>query len=330
MAILFHQNMRNFGGGAAARNAAYNQQFAAITGGLGAAGPIAVAGFTEVTNDGAAATAFGPGGVGGGLCAALGVVHLANIACGITALANGPEYVAIGVNAGYAIQRVGRIFVNAEGYRNRISLFHDISPALAPTLHWRDSVYYDATNDYRGVVYVIVQVAVGVNIAVGFLHNTYTLDEQAALVMTSLPHMMALMGEGIPARLGNPPIPAIACAEKYIGGDFNVGVRSPRGTARIGFCYAYSNWLMMAPPIPGGAAAYVPPPPPPAFVPGGTLWRGNLYDYWYSSNDPNVAPAAPLVVPVPSVDGGTLDSVTGVLAGSHNMSDHCAIGLQII
>jgi hypothetical protein len=325
MSMIFHQNMFVFGGGAPARNAAYNQQFGAITAGLGAAAPIIVAGFTEVTNNGAAATAFGPGGVGGGLCAALGVNFLANIACGATALANGPEYIAIGVNAGYAIQRVGRIFLDATG--RGVFLYHDISPANPPTAGWCNSVYYNATRDYRGLVYVIIQNA-GINIAVGFLHNMYSFTDQRSLVMGKLPFMMGMMGAGIPARFGVPAIPPLVCATKYIGGDFNVPSRLRRSRT-YGHCYPYEIGLMAAPPIPGGAAFYVAPPPPPAFVPGGTLWRGNLYDYWFSRINPLGVPPAGFIIPVPSVYGDTMDSVTGVLGGSNNMSDHCGIGLRI-
>ncbi|MFN5972189.1 MAG: hypothetical protein ACK47N_20285 [Microcystis sp.] len=324
MAVLFHQNMRRFGGAAPVRNAHYNAAFGQILAALGAAAPVAVAGFTEVCNNGAAATAFGPAGVGGGLCAALGVNHIGNIACGQTALAGGPEYIAIGVNVAYPVVSVGRIFLNSSGCS--ISLIHDISPAIPLTAVWCNQVPSGATPDYRGLVYVVIAIA-GVNVAVGFLHNLYTLEAQRILVMGQLPHMMNMMGNAIPG-----------IAAKYIGGDFNVQAPPPpyrRGTARIGYIYLYSNGLAGAPltlaGVPGLAVPPPAPPPPPPFTALGTTWAGNLYDYWFSTIDPApVAPAppVPLILPAPGLHGITLDTAAG--AGAANqMSDHCAIILQI-
>ncbi len=134
MSLLFHQNMRRFGGGNVVRNFAYAGTFNAIQGTVGAA-EIEVAGFTEVTNNGAAAGAFGPDG----LCDALGVVHLANIACGETALANGKsEYIAIGHSPDAQVQSVGRILLNTTGMGGGLRLIHDVAPAVPPPADWCD------------------------------------------------------------------------------------------------------------------------------------------------------------------------------------------------
>ena len=318
MAVLFHQNMRVFGGGTAARNAAYHASFAAIAGGLGGAGPVAVAGFTEVMNNGAADTAFGPGGVGGGLCAALGVNHIGNIACGQTALANRPEYVAIGVHAGLAVVSVGRLIIHATG--SSVSLIHNVSPAIPPPAAWCNQLPNAFTPDYRGLVYVVVNIG-GLNIAVGFLHNIFGLGindhDHRVLVMGQLPYMMTYMGQGIPGIVA-----------KYIGGDFNCDVVDPRGTPRIGICFAAHAGLP-GPPAPVPVIPGAPPPPPPPFVSDGTTWRGSLYDYWYTNFDPaGPTPGGMLMNPtLPSVNGTTLDTVLGV--NTNDMSDHCATVLQI-
>ena len=314
MEVLFHQNMRNFGGGKQQRNAAYFDAFQDIATNLGVAGDVAVAGFTEVTNNMAAATEFGPNSTStnGGLCAALGVTHLANIACGRTALAKGPEYIAIGFNGALNVVSVGRIFLNASG--GGMGLIHDVSPMVPPTEDWCNTVPKKATIDYRGLVYVVVTIA-GVDIAVGFLHNLYTFEAQRSLVMGQLPKMMKKMGDQLAGA---------GIAAKYIGGDFNVSANlyPSLGTTRQGIIYGYSIGLAAIPPtLPNPPHAPTPPPPPPPpFRANGTTWAGNLYDYWFST----IAPGAGL--PDPTVRGITLDTAAGA---ANLMSDHCAITLQI-
>lgn len=326
MAVLFHQNMNIFGGGVAANNAAFHQQFAAISGALGGAGPVAAAGFTEVKNNGAAAAAFGTGGVGGGLCAALGINHVANIACGRTALTAKPEYVAIGVHATYPIQRIGRMLINIT--RRGALIFNDIAP-MPLTAAWCNNLPGQGQVDFRGVVYVVLQTPGlgGVNFAVGFLHNMYTLISQRLLTMLNLPCMMAGMGAAAGGQA------AIACGAKYIGGDFNAPYHIGHiGTLRTGRIYYYGASLAAAPvnPPAPNIVHWIPPPWPGNFIAGGTTWRGSYYDYWFSSIDPaGVPPAAPFIIPVAAAYGETLDSRTGVLGGRNKMSDHCGIGLRI-
>ncbi len=310
---FFHQNMRVFGGGVAARNAAYAAQFAATNVAIAAAagGPIGVGGFTEVVNNGAASVAFGGAG---GLCAQLGLGYVASIACGSTVLANGPEYIAIGVNPALAVQRIGRVFLNVTG--GAVNLLED-SIVAAPTAAWCNAVPAGATRDYRGLVYVIVQfpgagAAATRTVCVAFLHNMYTFVDQRILIMGALPRMLNLIAN----RHG-------AMAGAFIGGDFNVPAVLPaerRGTMRIGYAYGYAVPLAAAPIIPAPAPTY-------PYVAGGTTWRGNLYDYWFSTVNPGGgAPPAPLVMPAPMATGVTLDSVPG--GGGGLMSDHAGIGLR--
>ncbi len=164
---------------------------------------------------------------------------------------------------------------------------------------------------------MVVTLPAGGTIAVGFLHNLYTFKDQRVLVLEKLPLMLSLMGDGYPGDIH----------ARYIGGDFNVAPPPPpasKGNNRIGYAYLYSMPLvaMPAPPPPA-------PPPPPAFVPNGTTWAGNLYDYWFSTLDP-AAPGAPgpglQAALTAEVIPYTLDCASTV---ANQMSDHCAIVLQI-
>jgi len=294
--VFLHQNMRVFGGAALVRNAAYNGAFARINQAAAAAGPISVMGFTEIVNAGAALGALGAlAGVlaPGSACVA--------VACGITALANGPEFVGIATAPGFAILSVGRIVL--QDWQGRVTLFHDIAPAVPPPALWASSAPAQATPDYRGVVYVVVlPVGGGVSFAVGFLHNMYTRDNERALVMEQIPQMLRLMA-------GDPAGPA----HVYLGGDFNVPPQD-RGTGRTGRAYGYTAAV-----TPGTVS-------PVALAAGasvlGTTWSGSLYDYWYSDINPNAPPVWPFIVPVPRANGATMD--TNLQAGTGFMSDHCA------
>lgn len=296
MGVLFHQNMRRFGGGSVPRNNGYNGvmagggAFGAIAGGLGAAGPVLVAGFTEVVNNGASNGALTTS------CNRLGVTWRGNIACGITALAKGPEYIGIGVNAGNAIQTFGRMLIGVGG---GVHLIHQRG-ATAAAVNGRG--WAGSSADYRGLVYVVIAIGGGNNIAVGFLHNLYTLTAQRTLVMGQLANMLNTMGA---AANGLGPVPNIV--RRYIGGDFNVAFVTPRLGA-TGF---------------NGAPAPAYPPAPCAGV--GTTWSGNTYDYWYSDAAGVVGPT---IAPAPSADATTLDS--GYHAPPpHVMSDHTAILLRV-
>lgn len=254
---IFHQNMRVFGGGAPLRNIAYQAAFAGIAGGLGGVGgPIGVAGFTEVMNNGATAVAFGPGGPVGGLCAALGVGFLGNVACGQMALAPGPEYVGLGIDPAAAVNSVGRICFNQNGAG--VNLIHDVFVGAiggGAWNHWCNNLPANATADYRGVVYVVVTFPGGPQVAVGFVHNLYAIGVPG-IAAQRMPDILFLMRN-------NPTMPGGGGGPAYVGGDFNL-LPIVRHTVAHGNAYPYSAATVA---VPVGAVA------------GGTTWAGNLYDY---------------------------------------------------
>ena len=300
MACLFHQNMRVYGGGSPARNAAYNVGMPlAIAAPIPpAALPVAVAGFTEITNNGASAVALGA------RCANLGAVFVGNVACGITALAHGPEYIGIGRNAGFALVTVGRFLIQAG--RGGLTLIHQRA-ATTGALN-AQGIPGNVSADYRGLVYVVVTDPGGAgNLAVGFLHNMYSFTAQRTLVAAKVGQMVNNMGAAIGGLAAVPGIVA-----RYIGGDFNVNMITPRGGA-TGY---YAN----AAAYPAGAAGV------------GTTYSGSGYDYWYSNIGGGVAAPAGTIVPLPFAHAATLDSGPGAGAAglAHQMSDHTATLLRII
>jgi len=305
MAFLFHQNMRIFGGGTPLRTAAYANAFNSIAGALAGAGGLMVGGFTEIVNNGAAATALA--GPAPNLLGNLGLQPAVIAACGMTILADGPEFICIGIN-GLGLVSVGRVFLQVSG--NAVNLLHDVAPAVPPPADWNTFVPAAATRDYRGIVYVVVTSVASGPFAVGFLHNLYTFVDQRILVAGQIPAMLTAMQAN--PSMGNPAV-AGGRGHVYLGGDFNVGP-TDRGTPRTGqaFCYEIGAAVAAAP---AGAAA------------GGTTWNGSLYDYWYSDisrSDPVPLVPGGAAPPEPNVLTPTLDS-----GGTNLMSDHAATVLRI-
>lgn len=298
MAYLFHQNMRVYGGGNGPkmRNQAYNNPgggFATVAAGLGVGmAPVAVAGFTEITNNRASRAALMAS------CAQLGAAFVGNVACGITALARGPEYIGLGRNAAYPLVGVGRILFQIGG---GVTLLHQRAATTAALNNL--GLPPTSSADYRGLVYAIVTTPAG-NIAVGFLHNLYTFQANRVVVAAQIGSMLSRMGAAANGQ------PAALLVARYMGGDFNVGLISPRG---IGNGYSAN-----APFYPAGAAGM------------GTTYSGSLYDYWYSDIGA-VAPAG-LIVPVAAASSVTMDAGPGAGAAglAQRMSDHTATLLQII
>jgi hypothetical protein len=299
MAFLFHQNMRVFGGGTPLRTNAYANAFHSIAGALAGAGGVMVGGFTEIVNNGAAATALAGPAPGSNLLGQLGLQRAVIAACGMTVLANGPEFICIGYN-GLTLLSVGRILLHVSG--SAVSLIHDIAPAVPAPAAWTNIVPAAATRDYRGVVYVVVESKANEPFAVGFLHNLYTLMDQRILVAGQIPAMLAVMQSN--NAMGNA---AGGRGHVYLGGDFNV-LPTDRLIVRIGeaFCYKIGAFA-----VPAGA------------TPGGTTWSGSLYDYWYSDISPAAPPGGP-TPPQPGVLTTTLDS-----GGTNLMSDHAATVLRV-
>ena len=319
---LLHQNMRAFGGGAGARNAAYNAQLLNVAGRLAMGDRIAVCGLTEILNNNTAANVLGGGGGQAfNLAGQLGANTTFVVGCGQTALNNqAMEYVCIGVHPTDAANLVGigRIMIKAD---QNVQLLDDYIAVANYNANWANNTPPQATFDYRGLVYVTLAIN-ALPIAVGFLHNRYGSAQnggqaERAMIAQQLPRMAYLLDQ----RLG--------IGNVYIGGDFNVNViatRSLRGTD----IFAYSRATTAIPPPPP------PPPPPPTkqqapvgATSGGTTWAGSLYDYWYTSIDPAAPPPAGLIVPIADVDTDTLDTAIGYANGGV-MSDHCAALLRII
>jgi len=295
MVCIFHQNMRVFGGCSPPRNAAYSGAFTAINAALPpGTGPIAVAGFTEITNGATSNRALGPPV---NLCGTLGTNFYSTVACGETVLAHGPEFIGIGVNAAYTVLSIGRIFLNVD---RGIKLEDDISPALPPTNTWLNTVPEKASYDYRGLVYVVISDALANIFVVGFLHNRCPGEDQGPLIAQKIPYMAQMI------KNKNPLVPV--GAHVYIGGDFNVLPIQHRHTSTGYNIYAYSTGL------PPGLL------PNPPIIPGGTTQRGNLFDYWYSDIPPGGA------IPVASVHH---DTMSPVYPGPVNLSDHVATTLRI-
>lgn len=264
MPFLFHQNMRTFGGGTAPVNAAFHTQFNAINANVvGAFGaPIALAGFTEVRNAGAAVNAFGGAGATGlppgtNLCTALGVNYLTTVNCGSSALGY-EEYVVLAANA--PVHSVGRVSVSG---LNPSELIHERFGALATVLS--TGMHADASGDYRSVVYMVADLGLpGAprRVAAAFFHNVYVQEINRTFVMQRLP--------AIVKQILNDPALA-GSQEVYVGGDFNVLPQNRR-------------------PLPYYAMGTVAPAFWPGTTLGGTTIAGNLYDYWYANPVGGVVP----------------------------------------
>lgn len=302
MPVLFHQNLRVYGGGTPQRDNAYNAAFAQIAqqlNGNAGDGPVWVAGATEIVNNRTAVAGWA------GLCNSLGVGQNAVIISGISALGTA-EFIGIGVHPGLQILSAGRIFLDVGG--QQVGLYHDIQDPN--NAQWATTLPVAQTPDYRGIVYVIVQANGIPTLAVGFLHNAYTNADIRALVAGSVP--------GILRTIATNPAFNAQNGHTFLGGDFNVAPLQ-RGTARTGIAYVYSQGIALADlaQLPAGARA------------GGTTMAGNLYDYWYSDIAPANAPAlfqGANVPPAAAVSIATLDTGAGQ-AGP--MSDHAAALLRV-
>lgn len=312
-AYLVHQNMRTWNGLDFGRNDAYEVGFPpppttavggfpAVAAALG--GPVAVVGLTEV--------AAGGGQAGNGqvraVCAPLfggagNVGPVFTVTVGTTAVGGITEYTAIAVRTGVPVLRIGRVSFGGSIHGWSVTDQTAPPPGLGAPVVWNPPGEPPAL-DYRAVAYVVLQLAPLVTVAVGFLHNTYTLDSRYS-VLQKLPWALGAMGSHADAS--------------YLGGDFNA---APHPVA-VGHPPRRAAWPYAAATVGG------PPPAGPAYpggIVGGTTWAGNLYDYWLST----VSPLGPAIVPggiappVPSVSTFTWTGPQGL------MSDHVATVLRIV
>lgn len=309
MVALIHQNMRNFGGGTAARNAEYETLFRQIS--QQSVEPFSVIGFTEITNNQTSLAAMT------NFCAAVGTNFCACINIGTMAVSAKSEFIGIGTSRPLSF---GRVLVHASG--QSAELFVDVCPQ-GQFDQWCAELPSSATADYRGVAYVVVPMN-QVNIAVLFLHNIYAVTEGRSVLLQKIAHCADLIREHDPMQ------PTLV----YAGGDFNarpVDRKSRSGT------------LMRA--LTQPSLQYSPPPPPlpqemlsqnqsqmPGNRPGGTLLSGNLYDYWYFGEFPNEpVPAGFRNPPNAGLDTRTCQvGSSGAVPGTNGYaSDHMASFLLI-
>jgi len=328
-AILLHQNMRNFAGESSRRRervyaylgqppprarrprswrgvmpAAGTFGFPGIAAGLGGAGggqgAVAIAGFTELTNPRGARTTVER------LARALMGVAPARVElfnCGVTIvsrrragrrriLVQAPEYLALAIAPGVELLALGR--VPLQGAIAAATSECEREPFACP---WRLQQPPLASAEYRFVCYAVVRLSRGAEpIAVGFVHNTYTL---ASRQVTS-GRLPTILG-----RIRNNPVETPSVV--YVGGDFNVAPPAPpRPNARFPL-WPYYAGIGPATPLafPCGAGA-------------GTTAGGNTYDWWVADRPPPVG--AP---PVASISTLTFDGREGL------MSDHVAILLTL-
>ncbi len=259
--------MAGFGGANAIRNAAFHKSFRGIRAGLPAGHLIDVAGFTEVANN-----ATAPGLLTNLSANLMGLPTAAppplyTVACGRGILSTGREYISIAVRPPWVPCSVGRILLNASG--RRVTLLHDISPAMPPEPGWANTLPPRAAPDYRGLVYVIITNGL-VKVAVGYLHNRYLNASIRERTRQRIERMLHMMEQ-------HPLAPAIC----YIGGDFNLPP-SRVGTDTTGCAFAYGQ--------------------------GPTTMGGNTYDYWYCRVNPFMPVGLPpgFIVPVPSLNAATV------------------------
>lgn len=216
MALLFHQNMRVFGGGSAARNAAFNGGFTAIN---AITGPMyVVAGFTEITNNITSVIQLPP------LAAAIdpGLTNLIVIEVGVSALGL-REHIGIAWDPAYVnVQHAGQVLKN--GVTGQWDAHNTpTGGGLPATINRPGGVNLVA--DSRGPAY-IAGTYNGNHYIFMFFHNMYGTGDRSS-AYTNLPAMV----RSVRNTIGG----AYAAAEAFIGGDYNINPRSPvRKRARDG------------------------------------------------------------------------------------------------
>ncbi|HTN17520.1 MAG TPA: endonuclease/exonuclease/phosphatase family protein [Chitinophagaceae bacterium] len=258
--VIFHQNMRTFGGGNEFRVdvANYVLGFAAASRNF----EIKIAGLTEITNN----------GVVNGVMPDLHSVLLRsqnpqifNICCGISAVGGRSEYTSIGVHETMTIMAIGRVYKSMLSRRIEIDSI-DMDADVEEIEKWCDKLPEHASADHRYIVYTIVRADNGENVAFAFMHNIYTNGAIRVYEHLMIPGYLHKIKE------------EEDCVAVFIGGDFNArpplnfrnrAARKPYRTYQKGMDVDPAQWA------------------PRVFSPGGTTRAGSLYDYWYSDSDNN-------------------------------------------
>jgi hypothetical protein len=203
MTLVFHQNMRDFGGAAPWRNTNFGLAFTAINGVTGA--NYVVAGFTEVMNGATSRPVLA------GLAAQLdpGLTRLAVIETGCT-VGGQREFVGIAWDpVPLTAQHVGLAYWNS--MNKAWQVVNDPMPAAATfTANLPRGLQFGA--DARGLAY-IAGVWGGNTYIFGFLHEMYNIRERGLLLQA-----LAFIVKNIRQTIGG----AYAAARPIIGGDINV------------------------------------------------------------------------------------------------------------
>jgi hypothetical protein len=252
MALIFHQNMRTFGGGAPGRNAAYTAALTAIN---AATGPVYLAaGFTEITNPNAPLR-----GVLAGLAATLdpGLTRHLIVEVGTTALGM-REFIGIAWDplAGLAVQHAGHVLRDPV---NKSWRAYDTPLGVGAipnnTIPLPGGVALGA--DQRGLAYIAgIRVWDGNPYVLGFMHNMYALGDRTA-AFGGLPYMADLARQAAGG--------GYVGAEVIVGGDFNVDPRNPKRARGAAFTMVFR----------AARDAFG------ALIPTTAV---NTYDYWVVSN----------------------------------------------
>ncbi len=248
MPRIFHQNLRVFGGGRAARNAAFQAALAEVQAAAGV-GYLA-AGFTETMNDGDPCQ-----GALRGLANSLdeGLGRLSVIAVGTTAVGVQTEFVGIAWNPDTIdIEVVGQVLLVDREWQ--VFLSNQPGEAVPATVGPPPGIPL-RTADSRGLAFAAGMVG-GLPCLIGFMHNMLNLGDKTG-AYDNIPAMATRACQAIGGAYTN--------AHIIVGGDFNLPPRNP-GTARTRgqfYCVAATD----------GNGAYV------------RTTVANAYDYWLVNFD---------------------------------------------
>jgi hypothetical protein len=206
MALIFHQNMRDYGGNSAPRNVLYATRLGLINAATGSS--YIVAGFTEVMNSGV------------GLRTNLsllaqqldaGLTALYVFGVGATSVGARREYIGIAVDPAYvAVTHVGSVLRNVY---NQWQVFAGPVGALPAGNVMAMPVGAPLQADSRGLAFVAA-VYNGVNYIFGFMHNMYAIGEKTGAYQN-----LGLMASRIRTALTGA---GYGAARVIFGGDFNL------------------------------------------------------------------------------------------------------------
>lgn len=257
MPLVFHQNMRVYGGNSPVRDGTYVTSFLAV----GAATPVGqnywVAGFTEVMNAGAV--------LRGNLALHASLIdpvltNLVVIEVGITSVGMQREFIAIAYDPlALNVQHVGQVLWNPV---NRTWAGYDTNPGFIVNQTMLLPPGAPLGADSRGLAYVAGQDVNGFPYAFGFMHNMLNIGDK-----TSAFSSLGVMCSRMVVAMNDAGYP-LNTTEFYLGGDFNLRPRNP--TARGG------KELKAKARRVGGAAG-----PPAAYV---NTTAANPYDFWVVSD----------------------------------------------